>query len=74
VTMPTVDDVQTRLACLQQLRAAGTLRVEIDGRVVQYKSDAEMAAAIADLQRQLLMASGASMVHTVRVAATKGLE
>jgi hypothetical protein len=72
--MATVADLQAQLEALRASRAAGVRETRADGRVVVYGSDAEMAAAIADLQREILIASGASMVHTVRVASTKGLE
>ena len=72
--MATVPELEARLEKLRAVRAAGTREVQTDGHTVIYKSDAELAAAIDDLQRQILLASGASMAHTVRVAASKGLE
>ena len=72
--MATVDELTARLDALRTARAAGTSEVRFGDRAVVYKSDAEMAAAIADLQQQILSASGVSMVHTVRVTASKGLE
>ena len=73
--MPTTAELEARLDALQATRATGTLVVRYaDGKSVTYKSDAEMAAAIADLRQQILQAAGVSMVHTIRVGASKGLE
>ena len=72
--MPTGQELTARLDALRQARAAGTRSVRFGDREVQYKSDSEMAAAAADLQQQILLTSGVSMVHTVRVAASKGLD
>lgn len=73
--MATLAELQARLETLRVHRAAGTREVRLsEGRAVVYKTDAEMAAAISDLQQQILLAGGVSMVHTVRVAASKGLE
>ena len=70
----TVEELQARLEALQRARAAGTREVRTENRAVVYKSDQEMAAAAADLQNQILLTSGVSMVHTVRVASSKGLD
>ncbi len=72
--MATVADLQAQLEALRAARAAGIRETRADGRVVVYASDSEMAAAIDDLQRQILQNSGVSMAHTVLVAASKGLE
>ena len=44
-----------------------------DGRTVICKSDGEMAAAAADLERQITVASGVPLT-TILVGSTKGLE
>ncbi len=72
--MATVEELQARLERLQRARAAGTRVVHAGEMQIEYKSDAEMAAAAADLQQQILLTSGVSMVHTVRVASSKGLD
>ncbi len=68
-------DMQSMWEALQQARLSGALRIATQAagvrKEIQYKSDAEMAAAIGALERQMAALSGAP-VHTVRVAASKG--
>lgn len=46
--------LQERLEALRAIRAEGTRRARLsDGREVEYRTDSELAAAIADLERQL---------------------
>lgn len=72
--MPTLSELQARLETLRQHRAAGTAEVAFsDNRRVTYKSDDQMAAAIADLERQIA-ALTTTPVTTIRISATKGLE
>jgi hypothetical protein len=72
--MPTVPELVDLLNALQKSRAAGVLQVRsADGRTVIYKSDDEMAAACADLTRQITAASGIP-ITTVLVSSTKGLD
>ena len=71
--MATVADMQGRLEKLRQVRASGSREVEWDGRRVRYASDSELAAAIADLERQIAAATG-SRIHTVRFSTSKGLD
>jgi hypothetical protein len=42
---------------LIRARAGGTKSVEVDGRRVEYKTDAETAAAIGDLEARIARAS-----------------
>lgn len=57
---------------LVRARASGTRSVTYsDGRRVEYKTDAEMSAAIADLDARLRLASGAS-ASTIRFSSSKG--
>jgi hypothetical protein len=70
--MATTTELETRLEKLRAMRAAGTRIVEIGERRVEYRSDQELAAAIADLEHQLAGARG-PRVHTIRVHASKGL-
>lgn len=71
--MATIAEMQARLEKLRQVRGYGHREVEWDGKRIRYASDAELAAAIVDLERQLAAASG-SRVHTVRFGASKGLD
>lgn len=72
--MPTVAELQTRLDALQKSRAAGTRSVRFGDHQIDYKSDSEMAAAVADVKQQILLGSGTGLVHTVRVSSSKGFE
>jgi hypothetical protein len=70
----TLAELQTRLEALRQLRALGAREVELsDGRRTRFGSDAEIGAAIADLERQITAVT-ATPVTTVLVSASKGLE
>lgn len=56
---------------LLQARYAGVRTVEYEGRRVTYATDAEMAAALADLERRIAAAS-APRVSQVRISSSKG--
>jgi hypothetical protein len=49
MTMATIDD----LAKLKALRRSGMLEIQFGDRRVRYKSDAELVAAIAELEQEL---------------------
>jgi hypothetical protein len=57
---------------LMAARYRGVRTVEHDGKRVTYASDAEMAAALADLDRKIA-AAGGSRVSVVRIASSKGV-
>ncbi len=68
-------DLSTMLAwreALRRARFAGTLSVEVDGRKVQYKNDAEMRQADSDLSNLIAEASGNEPVTTIRFSTSKG--
>lgn len=54
------------------LRASGKRSCAYDGRSVSYASDAELAAALADLDRQIAAASG-TRITRIRISTSKGL-
>jgi len=56
---------------LLQARYAGVRTVEIEGTRVSYATDAEMATALADLERRIAAQSG--HVSQVRIQSTKGV-
>lgn len=70
--MADVATLQARLDALEASRATGELSVEYAGRSVTYKSDAQMAAAIADLKRQIAASQSPGPVRVVRVSGNKG--
>ncbi len=72
--MPTTVELVERLEELRKQRASGALTVRYaDGRSVTYRSDVELAAAIADVERQIYIASGVP-ITTILVGSSKGLE
>lgn len=49
---------------LIRARARGAQRVRINGEEVEYKSDAEMASALADLERRINVATSTARRRT----------
>ena len=49
----TLDDLKARHTALLAARYSGTRSVSYDGKSINYGSDAELAAAIADLERRI---------------------
>ena len=49
----TLDDLKARHSALLTARYSGTRSVSYDGKSINYGSDAELAAAIADLERRI---------------------
>jgi len=74
--MATLAELQSRLDALRVVRASGAKVVVFrSGTVehrVEYQTDAEIAAAIADLERQISAASGGG-VKVVRFTTSKGI-
>jgi uncharacterized protein YdbL (DUF1318 family) len=71
----TVADLAQLTAWRDALMAAryqGVRTVEYDGKRVTYATDAEMAAALADLNRQIA-AAGPQRISVVRIQSSKGL-
>jgi hypothetical protein len=69
----TIEQMTARRDALLEARWRGVRTVDIDGRRITYATDAEMAAAIADLERRIADASAGARRRIVRTAATKGL-
>lgn len=74
--MATLAELQQQLDNLRSVRAGGERRVRVRGpnteREVEFRTDAELAAAIADLERRIGAASGAG-ARTIRFHTSKGL-
>ena len=49
----TLDELKSRHSALLAARYSGTRSVSYDGKTVNYGSDAELAAAIADIERRI---------------------
>ena len=63
----------TLLSALQEARYAGVRSVSYDGKTITYGSDAELAAAIADLETRIASAGDAPRRRRWGTVATKGL-
>ena len=70
--MPTLIELQNRLEALKAQRASGIARVTYDGKTVRYRGDAEIAAAIRDLQAQIDRLRGKIPVRQLRFKTSKG--
>jgi hypothetical protein len=71
--MTTVDELNARLEALKAQRDSAVARVSYDGRTVEYRGTAEIACAIADLERELQALQGTSPVRQIRIYTSKGL-
>jgi hypothetical protein len=69
----TPDDLIASRDALLAARFRGVRTVEIDGRRVTYASDAEMAAAITDLERRIAAAQEGGRKRRILTSASKGL-
>jgi len=68
-----VEDLQSLRDDLARQRGRGVRRVEMsDGMSIEYKTDAEMSAAIADLDRQIA-AAGSARPRALKFSHSKGV-
>jgi len=71
--MTTVAELEARLEALKAQRDSAVARVSYDGRTVEYRGTAEIARAIAELEKELQAFQGTSSVRQIRVYTSKGL-
>ena len=71
--MVTVPELEARLEALKAQRDSAVARVSYDGRSVEYRGTAEIARAIAELERELQTLQGTVPVRQIRVYTSKGL-
>jgi hypothetical protein len=69
----TLEEMTIRRDALMAARYRGVRTLEIGGRRITYATDAEMAAAIADLERRIAQAEAGARRRIVRTTASKGL-
>lgn len=69
--MADISQLEAMREALLKARYAGVRTVEYDGRRITYATDAEMATALADLDRRIAAAS-APRVTQVRISSSKG--
>ncbi|MBS0573134.1 MAG: hypothetical protein JSS08_07775 [Proteobacteria bacterium] len=70
--MATLAELQADLDALRRIRNAGVSRVRYDDKETTYRTDAEITAAIRDVEAQISDLQGAT-VRTVRFTTSKGL-
>lgn len=69
-----LERMRALLAALQEARYAGVRSVSYDGKTIAYGSDAELAAAISDLETRIISATtGAPRRRRWGTVASKGL-
>lgn len=69
----TLDEMIAQREALLAARYRGVRTVAVEGRRVSYATDAEMAAALGDLERRIAEAKVGARRRIVRTAASKGL-
>jgi hypothetical protein len=70
--MATVSELEARLEALKAQRDSAVARVSYDGRSVEYRGTAEIARAIAELERELQALQGTTPVRQIRIYTSKG--
>lgn len=70
----TLTEMETRLSALLDMRFRGVRSTNVDGVSVSYATDAELAAAITDLERRIdVLKAGARRGRVRRIYAVKDL-
>jgi len=69
----TLAELTAQRNALLAARYRGVRTVEIEGKRVTYATDAEMAAAITDLERRIASASEGGCRRRILTSASKGL-
>jgi hypothetical protein len=69
----TNSELEARLEALRAQRDSAVARVSYDGRSVEYRGTAEIARAIADLERELQSEQGSRPARQIRIYTSKGL-
>ena len=70
----TLHQLQVARDSLVEARATGVMTFrDQNGEIVTYKSDREMASALAAVDREIAALSGTRPAHTIRFNTSKGL-
>jgi len=69
----TLEELTAQRDALLKARFRGVRTVEYDGRRVTYASDAELAAAITDVERRIASADDGGRRRRILTSASKGL-
>jgi hypothetical protein len=70
--MATLSELTDRLEALRKARASGVRSIQHGDTKTEFRSDAEIAAAIADVERQIAAAQGRSR-GVIYISSSKGL-
>ena len=68
-----LEEMTAQLGALLAARYRGVRTVEVDGRRITYATDAEMAAALADLEKRIATAGSGTPRRRILTSASKGL-
>ena len=68
-----LEEMTAQRGALLAARYRGVRTVEYDGRRITYATDAEMAAALADLEKRIATAGNGTPRRRIFTSATKGL-
>jgi hypothetical protein len=69
----TLEEMTAQRDALLAARYRGVRTVEVEGRRVTYATDAEMAAALADLEKRIAQAETGTPRRRILTSTTKGL-
>ncbi len=69
----TLEEMTAQRDALLAARYRGVRTVEYDGKRITYATDAEMAAALADLEKRMAQAETGTPRRRILTSATKGL-
>ncbi|MCB1378580.1 MAG: hypothetical protein KDK89_09475 [Alphaproteobacteria bacterium] len=69
----TLEELNAQRDALLKARFRGVRTVEYDGKRVTYASDAELAAAITDVERRIASADDGGRRRRILTSASKGL-
>jgi len=69
----TIEEMITQRDALLAARFRGVRTVEVEGRRITYATDAEMAAALADLEGRITQAETGAPRRRILTSASKGL-
>lgn len=71
--MATVAELTAQLSALKKARSSGVQMVRHGDTQTVFKNDAEMAGAIAALERDIAQLAGTGVVRQIRISSCKGL-
>ena len=69
----TLEELSTQREALLAARYRGVRTVEYDGKRITYATDAEMAAALADLEKRIAQVETGTPRRRIFTSASKGL-